>query len=83
MKQFEMQLGHLCNNRCVFCFVDQSPAKMRRPLYLKDDDFRYSFLAANFVTLTNLSDDDWRKIKKKKGLTARRKFLLQIGVALV
>ena len=53
----------ICNNRCVFCFVDQSPAKMRRPLYLKDDDFRYSFLAANFVTLTNLSDDDWRKIK--------------------
>jgi NifB/MoaA-like Fe-S oxidoreductase len=52
-----------CNNRCVFCFVDQSPAKMRRPLYLKDDDFRYSFLAANFVTLTNLSDGDWRKIK--------------------
>lgn len=53
----------ICNNRCVFCFVDQSPAKMRRPLYLKDDDFRYSFLAANFVTLTNLSEDDWRKIK--------------------
>lgn len=55
----------ICNNRCVFCFVDQSPAKMRRPLYLKDDDFRYSFLAANFVTLTNLSEDDWRKIKEQ------------------
>lgn len=52
----------ICNNRCVFCFVDQSPAKMRRAIYLKDDDFRYSFLAANFVTLTNLTDDDWRKI---------------------
>ncbi len=52
----------ICNNRCVFCFVDQSPAKMRRAIYLKDDDFRYSFLAANFVTLTNLSDEDWRKI---------------------
>jgi NifB/MoaA-like Fe-S oxidoreductase len=35
---------------------------MRRAIYLKDDDFRYSFLAANFVTLTNLTDDDWRKI---------------------
>ena len=55
----------ICNNRCVFCFVDQSPAKMRRPLYLKDDDFRYSFLAANFVTLTNLSEDDWQKIKEQ------------------
>ena len=52
----------ICNNRCVFCFVDQSPARMRRTLYIKDDDFRYSFLAANFVTLTNLSDADWRKI---------------------
>jgi NifB/MoaA-like Fe-S oxidoreductase len=52
----------ICNNRCVFCFVDQSPARMRRTLYIKDDDFRYSFLAANFVTLTNLSDADWQKI---------------------
>jgi NifB/MoaA-like Fe-S oxidoreductase len=55
----------ICNNRCVFCFVDQSPARMRRTLYIKDDDFRYSFLAANFVTLTNLSDDDWRKIHEQ------------------
>ncbi|CAA9276544.1 MAG: Fe-S oxidoreductase, related to NifB/MoaA family with PDZ N-terminal domain [uncultured Chloroflexi bacterium] len=52
----------ICNNRCVFCFVDQSPARMRRTLYIKDDDFRYSFLAANFVTLTNLTDDDWQKV---------------------
>lgn len=52
----------ICNNRCVFCFVDQSPARMRRTLYIKDDDFRYSFLAANFVTLTNLNDADWQKI---------------------
>jgi NifB/MoaA-like Fe-S oxidoreductase len=52
----------ICNNRCVFCFVDQSPARMRRTLYIKDDDFRYSFLAANFVTLTNLTDADWQKI---------------------
>ncbi|MDQ3700342.1 MAG: DUF512 domain-containing protein [Chloroflexota bacterium] len=53
----------ICNNRCVFCFVDQSPARMRRTLYIKDDDFRYSFLAANFVTLTNLSAADWDKIR--------------------
>jgi NifB/MoaA-like Fe-S oxidoreductase len=55
----------ICNNRCVFCFVDQSPARMRRTLYIKDDDFRYSFLAANFVTLTNLSDADWDKIREQ------------------
>lgn len=55
----------ICNNRCVFCFVDQSPARMRRTLYIKDDDFRYSFLAANFVTLTNLSDADWRKVHEQ------------------
>jgi NifB/MoaA-like Fe-S oxidoreductase len=53
----------ICNNRCVFCFVDQSPARMRRTLYIKDDDFRYSFLAANFVTLTNLTEADWAKIR--------------------
>lgn len=56
----------ICNNRCVFCFVDQSPVKMRRALYLKDDDFRYSFLAANFVTLTNLDEDDWRKVRDQR-----------------
>ncbi len=55
----------ICNNRCVFCFVDQSPARMRRTLYIKDDDFRYSFLAANFVTLTNLSAADWEKIREQ------------------
>ncbi len=55
----------ICNNRCVFCFVDQSPARMRRTLYIKDDDFRYSFLAANFVTLTNLSATDWDKIREQ------------------
>ena len=55
----------ICNNRCVFCFVDQSPARMRRTLYIKDDDFRYSFLAANFVTLTNLSAADWDKIREQ------------------
>lgn len=56
----------ICNNRCVFCFVDQSPARMRRTLYIKDDDFRYSFLAANFVTLTNLTEADWRKIHDQR-----------------
>lgn len=51
-----------CTNRCLFCFVDQLPRKMRRTLYVKDDDYRYSFLYGNFITLTNLSEADWEKI---------------------
>ncbi|MAG36889.1 MAG: Fe-S oxidoreductase [Dehalococcoidia bacterium] len=54
-----------CNNRCVFCFIDQLPTHMRRSLYFKDDDFRYSFLSAYFVTLTNLGAADWRKIEEQ------------------
>lgn len=51
-----------CNNHCPFCFVTQLPKGMRRTLHIKDDDYRYSFLYGNFVTLTNLSDDDWQRI---------------------
>jgi NifB/MoaA-like Fe-S oxidoreductase len=51
-----------CNNKCPFCFLTQMPKGFRKTLYLKDDDFRLSFLYGNFVTLTNLSDDDWRRI---------------------
>ncbi len=47
-----------CENHCVFCFIDQLPEGMRTSLYLKDDDMRLSFLTGNYVTLTNLSDDD-------------------------
>jgi NifB/MoaA-like Fe-S oxidoreductase len=47
-----------CNNLCPFCFVLQNAPKMRRTLYIKDDDYRYSFLFGHFVTLTNLSDED-------------------------
>lgn len=47
-----------CANRCVFCFIDQLPEGMRAPLYFKDDDSRLSFLQGNFITLTNLSEDD-------------------------
>ncbi len=47
-----------CSNRCVFCFIDQLPKGMREPLYFKDDDSRLSFLQGNFITLTNLSEDD-------------------------
>jgi len=51
-----------CRNRCVFCFVDQLPRKMRKTLYVKDDDYRLSFLTGNFITLTNLGEKDWYKI---------------------
>jgi len=51
-----------CQNCCVFCFVDQLPSKMRETLYVKDDDYRHSFIYGNFITLTNLSEADWDKI---------------------
>ena len=51
-----------CNNLCPFCFVLQMPTRMRRALYVKDDDYRYSFLHGHFVTLTNLSQHDWDRI---------------------
>jgi len=54
-----------CNNLCTFCFVLQMPPKMRRTLYIKDDDYRYSFLYGHFVTLTNLSPHDWERIERQ------------------
>lgn len=52
-----------CNNLCEFCFVLQMAPRFRRTLYIKDDDYRYSFLFGHYVTLTNLSDQDWWKIE--------------------
>lgn len=52
----------LCRNDCIFCFVDQLPEGLKPSVYVKDDDYRLSFLQGNFVTLTNLSDDDMRRI---------------------
>ena len=51
-----------CNNLCPFCFVLQMGPRMRRTLYIKDDDYRYSFLFGHYVTLTNLSAHDWQRI---------------------
>ncbi|MEE9616643.1 MAG: DUF512 domain-containing protein [Anaerolineae bacterium] len=51
-----------CNNRCEFCFVAQMGPGLRRSLYVKDDDYRYSFLFGNYVTLTNLDEGDWDHI---------------------
>ena len=55
-----------CNNLCPFCFVLQNAPRMRRTLYIKDDDYRYSFLFGHFVTLTNLSDEDWARLAEQR-----------------
>ncbi|MBR1729460.1 MAG: DUF512 domain-containing protein [Selenomonadaceae bacterium] len=55
---------HCCKNHCVFCFVDMIAPKMRRTLSIKDDDYRMSFLYGNFITLTNLTDNDYKRIKQ-------------------
>lgn len=55
-----------CQNKCMFCFVDQLPTHMRSTLYIKDDDYRYSFLYGNFITLTNLKEPDWQKIERMR-----------------
>ncbi len=51
-----------CHNKCIFCFIDQMPKGMRDTLYFKDDDSRLSFLQGNYVTLTNMSDNDIERI---------------------
>ncbi len=62
---FQFELAdkiHTCNNKCVFCFIHQMPKKMRRSLYLMDDDYRLSFLHGNYVTLTNLKEGEFERI---------------------
>ncbi len=72
-KAFDQDLGieflyatldrpQVCENSCLFCFVDQLPRGMRKTLYFKDDDYRLSFLTGNYITLTNLSWDDLERI---------------------
>jgi putative radical SAM enzyme (TIGR03279 family) len=51
-----------CNNRCPFCFIDQQPPGKRETLYLKDDDYRLSFLYGSYLTLTNLTAAEWDRI---------------------
>ena len=65
-----------CANKCVFCFIKGLPERfapqpgqphgMRSSLYIKDDDYRYSFLFGNFVTLTNLKEHDWQRLDEQK-----------------
>ncbi|MCE5198421.1 MAG: DUF512 domain-containing protein [Armatimonadota bacterium] len=72
-KDFDIPLGanfadvlfdgeRTCGAHCIFCFVEQLPKGLRKSLYLKDDDFRLSFLHGNFVTLANVSDQDLQRI---------------------
>ncbi len=51
-----------CGNRCIFCFVDQMPKGCRKSLYVKDEDYRASFLYGNYITLSALSEADWERI---------------------
>ena len=53
-----------CLNHCIFCFVDQQPKGLRDTLYVKDDDYRLSYLQGTYITLTNLKEEDKQRIKR-------------------
>lgn len=53
-----------CLNHCIFCFVDQQPKGLRDTLYIKDDDYRLSYLQGTYITLTNFNDADRERIKR-------------------
>ena len=55
-----------CRNHCLFCFIDQMPKGMRKSLYVKDDDWRLSLMMGNYVTLTNVNDQEFQRILKRK-----------------
>jgi putative radical SAM enzyme (TIGR03279 family) len=61
-----MDKKHTCKNGCIFCFIDQNPEGMRESLYFKDDDSRLSFIHGNYVTLTNMTDEDVARIVKMR-----------------
>lgn len=69
-EDFGVQLSDLtikqCINKCLFCFVRQLPKGLRRELYIKDEDFRLSFLYGNYITGSNLSDDDISRIIEQR-----------------
>lgn len=56
----------VCANKCLFCFVDQLPKGMRKSLYVKDEDWRYSFIMGNYVTLSDISDSEIQRIIRRK-----------------
>lgn len=53
-----------CCNHCIFCFVDQQPKGLRKSLYVKDDDWRLSYIQGTYVTLTNFKEEDWQRIEQ-------------------
>jgi putative radical SAM enzyme (TIGR03279 family) len=55
-----------CANKCVFCFIHQLPRGMRKSLYVKDDDYRLSFLHGNYITLTDLDEAELRRIETQR-----------------
>ncbi len=55
-----------CVNRCPFCFIDQQPPGKRETLYLKDDDYRLSFLYGSYLTLTNIPPAEWERIAQMR-----------------
>ena len=65
-EDFGIQVAHpqprQCGNQCVFCFVHQLPKGMRQTLYIKDEDYRFSYLYGSYITLTNLSEADLQRI---------------------
>ncbi len=63
---FLMDEKRSCRNKCIFCFIDQLPEGMRKPLYFKDDDSRLSFLMGNYITLTNMDERDIARIIEMK-----------------
>jgi len=62
---FEEPEYRSCPNRCIFCFVHQLPRGLRKSLYFKDEDYRLSFLYGNYITLTNLTLKDIKRIKEQ------------------
>ncbi len=61
-EDYLMDRQRSCKNKCIFCFIDQLPKGLRETLYFKDDDARLSFLMGNYITLTNLTDEDLERI---------------------
>lgn len=55
-----------CKNRCIFCFVSQLPKGLRRSLYIKDEDYRMSFLYGNYITLTNITPSEKKRIIEQR-----------------
>ncbi|MGA7829192.1 MAG: DUF512 domain-containing protein [Geobacteraceae bacterium] len=64
--EFEAPRPFSCSNSCLFCFVDQLPKGLRRSLYVKDEDYRLSFLYGNFVTLSSLHREEVKRICEQR-----------------